>query len=400
MPSERSRARRFFHHPMLAGSVLLTVVMATGVVHVFATVQREVVLPSRRLLVERFGWELGCHNPAADTWFERTICWLEGTSDAYERGIIAGTAYRTHPPEATVETGKPSVDAGLGSDTPHPMPSGQSWRNVGITHVTALYDPVTSPHLLASLATCDAVLTENGAYFDTVQTTARSHGKPAGHLPDDRRRASTYTWPCIVGILTLVMMVGLGLVLVHLPAWSLRTRWWPAVGRLACRLASWPGPQHALAAGTWLWNRSTKPFAAASACLTRRWPWLSRPSKPRNPPLSAAEHLTLGVLMFSLFAGLCLVLLLAVNCYPIMRTTPHASPPDPPVGIRDRMDRLTKRVIGSFDDNCLLDSRDMYDALHGYLADHPGCRHLLVISGETHAQHFEGFERSDPYRHR
>jgi hypothetical protein len=328
----------------VAGPALIVTVMLIGGVHVVASIEDERTEARRLGLAKEFGREAAHATPSSDSLVEWCTYLTRGTLDAYLQGLAEGKA-EVSKAAASPMMSSQAPDTGMRLDVLHRLSDGRTWRDVGIWHDRDSYDPQSSPHFLAAARASDAVLTEDGLYFDQLRATARGLGIPAGSLSETRTREAALTWPHQIARTSLVCLVGVAVAL----------------------------------AGVMVWSRWKKHRA--------------RPLDEAHRPHVYGQEFLAGIALVCCGFAVPVVLSDVIgHCSHAFRHGPAPAASAVLPGIRGQADQLADAVLMPFDEACELDSRSMHRSLLAYMYQHPECRRLLVVTGSSHAKDIERYE--------
>lgn len=374
---------------IVAGLLLILSVILIGIVHVFASVEADRYAQIRRSLSYYSGFEMTHIGPDIDSLGIHFDNYWDGTLDAYLEGRRAGAllgATETRAPSDPC-TGRDALPL---MDRPHERPDGRSWRNVGIRHASTVYDPTSNRHFAEAVAWSDAVLTEDGDYFDRMRSIVMLAHRPAEGLGESRVRAKVLSFPTEVLNKSRIILICLAVLFAGVLGRAHIHRWMLAASRF-------PGIRHALA---WRDRRMAairRRDIRWTCAIRRRSTWLrrGRPAtrKPKPPTPSRDTVTALFGMCFGVLAFPFLLLITHDDFQIVRRHTPPAASTEPIVGIRERMDRMVDHIVFSWDEAVEIDTRPMMRRIEDYMATHRRCRRLLVVSGATHARFFEQYQR-------
>lgn len=401
-------------HGAVAGTLLLSAVAIVGTVHVIARVADETAVPIREHLAYNTGFERGLGGQGISGTLS-LLYRIEGVADRLHAGYADGMRHRDSETAATDASAHRPV-----ADTTHTLSDGRTWRNVGILHRSDFYDVRASRHCADAVAGSDAVIAEYGDYFDDLRSFASEQGKVAGSLRETRIRAEVVDWPLRLTVASTFALSVMAITLLAILAWApiCRAGRWvrrigSAVGAHICTLPGMPALLHAARTGArgirlhmrvWLRPvvRVTCQIATeATAGVVRLIPWrrtqaaASKPIRARPAPLSRPELAAIVVATCAIYAVAIVVPEVAKVYKTCHRQEPRQESPADAAGTRAGIDRWTKQYVYDFAEASEVDSRSMYREVRRYLDAHPECRHLLVVSGASHAADFERYWAAD-----
>lgn len=338
---------RFLLSGAVAGPLLVLSVLLLGVIYFISSIEAERTARYRWEVAYAYGREAAQATPSTDGIVERFTYWTRGSLDGYLIGLKEGKTHALHGNAPQRTNSKNSSKEEI-FDEVHQLSDGRTWRNVGIVHDRRFYDPQASPHFLSAVRTSDAVLTEDGMFFDQLRDTARNLGVTAESLGETRAREAAILWARKVALSSSALLLFMGLYL--------------AIGLVLLQ-------------------------------------WLRRPSQtgaePKHPisgPVFAGCLAWISIVFVIAFVGIDVL----SACLPAARhgRTPMASSASSTYspGIREQVDQLIDTHLMSFNEACEYDSRSMHRGIHAYFSQHPERRKLLVITGKSHAEDFERYE--------
>ena len=328
--------------------MLVLSVLLLGLIYFISSIEEERTARYRWEVAYSYGREAAQATPSTDGIVERFTYWARGSLDGYLIGLNEGKAHALHG-EAPQPTNSENSSKEEVFDKVHQLSDGRTWRNVGIVHDRRFYDPQASPHFLSAVRTSDAVLTEDGIFFDQLRDTARNLGVTAESLGETRAREAAILWARKIALSSSALLWFMGLYL--------------AIGLVLLQ-----------------WLRRPSQAAAAAA-----------PKHPISAPVIAACLAWISIVFVMVYVGIDVL----SACLPAVRhgRTPMASASSAYIpGIRGQVDQLIDTHLMSFNEACEYDSRSMHRGIHTYFSQHPECRKLLIVTGKSHAVDFERYE--------